>query len=107
MSRSRRKTPIFGLTNSRSEKQDKKIWHGRLRAQERTALTTDPAKAGEKVLPEVRDASNPWSMDKDGRCWWSLDRQAQHAERAANRQGRTRKEREALKARLQHRWMAK
>ncbi|MHB1654967.1 MAG: hypothetical protein ACYCSZ_01185 [Burkholderiales bacterium] len=38
MSRSRRKQPIVAHTNCRSECQDKKIWHQRWRARERTAL---------------------------------------------------------------------
>lgn len=29
MARSRRKTPIFGITNARSEAQDKRLWHQR------------------------------------------------------------------------------
>lgn len=108
MSRSHRHTPIFGHSSSSSEKQDKRIWHSRLRAQERTALTTRcPAELEGTVLPDVKDASNPWSMDKDGRHWWSLDRQARLAERIANRRGRTRREQKALKMRLQRRWMAK
>lgn len=31
--------PIFGYTTCRSERDDKKIWHQRWRAQERTGLT--------------------------------------------------------------------
>jgi len=38
MSRSRRKTPIIGITTCRSERADKAIWHQRLRAHERTGL---------------------------------------------------------------------
>lgn len=108
MSRSRRKNPIFGHTNSRSEKQDKRIGHSRLRAQERTALTSrSPGELEGTVLPEIKDASNPWSMDKDGCVWVPPERQAQQAARIAQRRGSTRREREALKVRLQRRWMAK
>ena len=32
MTRSRRRTPIYGCTSCDSEKQDKAVWHGRMRA---------------------------------------------------------------------------
>ena len=34
MSRSRRKTPIFGITTATSEAEDKRLWHKRLRAKD-------------------------------------------------------------------------
>jgi len=108
MSRSRRKTPIFGITNCKSERQDKVIWHGRLRANTHTALTSlSPPEHDGKVMPAVREISNPWSMGKDGRHWWPLQRQAALAERRAQRKGQSRTERDAIKARLQHKWMGK
>ena len=69
MSRSFRKTPIFGMTTSPSEKQDKKIWHSRARATERDRL-----KAGvddNHLTTLDREVSNPWSFDKDGKTYWA------------------------------------
>ena len=43
MSRSVKKIPIVGITTCCSERHDKKIWHKRWRARERTALTRPPA----------------------------------------------------------------
>lgn len=65
MSRSRRKTPIFGNTTCRSEKEDKKIANQQLRARVRDALITE-----EEVMPAVREVSNVWSFGKDGKNYW-------------------------------------
>lgn len=42
MSRSYRKTPIFGFTNATSEKKDKQIWHKRMRRNENQKLHQIP-----------------------------------------------------------------
>lgn len=42
MSRSYRKTPIFGHTNAKSEKDDKRIWHKRMRHTEHQKLNQIP-----------------------------------------------------------------
>lgn len=68
MSRSRKKTPISGITCAESEKADKKIWHSRLRAKTRIAL-----KRGDEILPEEDDASNPYLMAKDGKNYYDGD----------------------------------
>lgn len=64
MARSYRKTPVTGITTARSEKQDKKIWHSRMRAATRTHLLSggDP-----DVMPIEREVSNVWSFGKDGK----------------------------------------
>ncbi len=67
MSRSFRKTPIHGLCGS-SEKEDKKIWHRKMRKAEHNKLATvnrEPDDEYITTLPE--DVSNPWSMSKDGK----------------------------------------
>lgn len=66
MSRSRRKTPIIGNTTAKSEKWDKMTWHRRLRAMVRGALAND-----NEQMPDTRQASDPWTMAKDGRHWVS------------------------------------
>jgi len=63
MSRSRRKTPICGITTAQSEKQDKRIANRRLRCRVRSALRGDP----DALLPLLREVSDPWLMDKDGK----------------------------------------
>ena len=105
MSRSRRKTPIFGIAHSGSEKQDKKIWHGRWRAQERSAAANTTLENHVSILEN--QVSNVWSMAKDGRSYWPLKRQASSAERIADDRGQNRTERTSLKQRLIHKWMAK
>lgn len=60
MSRSFRKNPFCGWTTARSEKDDKGNAHGSLRAAER-----DPKRAA--LEPTLRDVSNVWCWDKDGR----------------------------------------
>lgn len=65
MSRSRRKTPIFGMTTAETEKQDKRIANRRLRAHERVALAI-----GADIVPTIRDVSSVWAFDKDGKRYW-------------------------------------
>jgi hypothetical protein len=63
MSRSRRKTPICGITTAESEKKDKRIANRKLRRRVRAALHADP----DAPLPLLREVSDPWLMDKDGK----------------------------------------
>ena len=105
MTRSRRKTPIYGFTSCDSEKQDKRIWHGRMRARERDAL----AKANfEEHLTTLRDqASSTWEMDKDGKYYWPAADQERVAGEISGRKGNTPEERAALKRRLLRKWAGK
>ena len=64
MSRSRRKTPKCGITNARSEKQDKRLYNRNHRRLIRILLRLNPEI---EVLPHLREHSNPWAMDKDGK----------------------------------------
>lgn len=65
MSRSRKKTPIHGIACCDSEKPDKRIWHGRMRAKERDRLRNDP----ESVTTHKDDCGNVYCMGKDGKYW--------------------------------------
>lgn len=108
MSRSRRKTPIIGNTTCRSERQDKKTWHGRWRTRERNALSSASPEALDSHLPLLEnEVGNVWSMGKDGHSYRPISRQVAMAERIANRQGRTPQERSSLKNRLLRKWMSK
>ena len=64
MSRSRRKTPKFGIAGD-SDKQDKRLANRKLRRAVRVALDH-----GDEVLPELREVSDVWSMSKDGKIYW-------------------------------------
>lgn len=66
MSHSYRKTPIFGHTVSESEKKDKRRANRLLRRLSRAMIGQ-----GEEELPNIRDVSNVWSFDKDGKSYWS------------------------------------
>lgn len=70
MSRSRRKTPIRGITTSESEKADKLRAHRAERRKVRAILGKDPD--GDR-LPHRREISNPWMMDKDGKHYLGRD----------------------------------
>ena len=62
MSRSRRKSPVIGMTTARSEKEDKQ-WHNRvLRCRVREAIHK-----GSDLLPEKDEISTTWNMAKDGK----------------------------------------
>lgn len=108
MSRSRRKSPIGGNTLCRSEKNDKKIWHQRLRTHERVALTGASKEELANHLPVLENqVCQVWTMGKDGKQFFSLGRQLVVAERIANQKGRNLPERTSLKKRLLHKWMSK
>jgi len=64
MARSFRHTPIFGLTTSQSEKQDKRLANRRLRRAVRVQIAL-----GCEVLSLLREVSNVWCFDKDGRAY--------------------------------------
>ena len=107
MSRSRRKTPIFGITTARSEREDKALWHGRWRAAERTVLAGMlPGCADAHMTTPARGVSDPWGMSKDGRRFWSLEQRTAAASRAA-RAGLSQAERAAIEIRALRRFMAK
>jgi hypothetical protein len=67
MSRSKRKTPIFGFCGSRvSEKQDKKLWHRALRrGYNQVVLDEDKL-----LLLHPKQWGNPGGMSKDGKYYW-------------------------------------
>lgn len=70
MSRSRRKSPITGVTTSESEAQDKAHWHRRHRRIESARLK----QAGLDYDPRSHRAqSDPWQMDKDGKTYWGKE----------------------------------
>lgn len=70
MSRSHRKLPIVGNTTSESEKRDKRTANRRLRGAVRLALHEDP----HATLPVLREVSDVWVMNKDGKQWFDADK---------------------------------
>ncbi len=66
MSRSRRHTPVCGITTARSEKADKRQAHRRLRARTRSVAARAHSET-DTVWPGLRDVSDPWAMAKDGK----------------------------------------
>ena len=68
MSRSRRKTPIFGYTGAKSDHPWKKAASRKVRRRVKQALsaTLDDDRFSGKRWELV----NPWSSDKDGKHWW-------------------------------------
>ena len=96
MSRSYRHQPIRAITTSRSEKTDKRIWHARLRARERTRLESASAEQLEAHAgTRPREVSDPWGMSKDGKTRMRLQTIRRILDAAAMR-GRNRVEGESL-----------
>lgn len=62
MSRSRRKTPIFAMTNADSEKKDKQSANRSYRRRVKVQI----CKSSE-VIAKIREVSDVWSFNKDGR----------------------------------------
>ncbi len=71
MSRSRRKTPVIGITTAATEKDDKRVANRRPRRVNREILETmgDDAR-----LKHRRETSDPWSMAKDGKGRFAPER---------------------------------
>ncbi|MBM7069705.1 hypothetical protein [Actibacterium sp. 188UL27-1] len=61
MSRSRRKTPITGITKAESDKRFKEAEHKRERRRLKAADLT------EETPPDPKAFGNPWASDKDGK----------------------------------------
>ena len=68
MSRSRRKTPIFGHTGATTDHPWKKAAARRLRRRVKQHLcaTLD----GDRFAGKPWDLESDWSSDKDGKSWW-------------------------------------
>lgn len=107
MSRSHKKTPIFGHASCHSERQDKKIWHKRWRSRERMTLGSATTDQTEHVTLLRNQVSNTWAMGKDGKSYWPEFRQIVMAERMVNNRGQSQKQCISLKKRLLYKWVAK
>jgi hypothetical protein len=62
MSRSRRHTPVTGITKSESDKRDKVLAHRRQRRRVRTAMAS-----GREDVATHRKAGDIWGFAKDGK----------------------------------------
>lgn len=94
MTRSVRHYMISGVTTSSSERIGKKLWHGRFRAANRKYLHNQVTLVDEfvtmyfregwipvlyvcsdacnKPAPHIREVSNTWDMEKDGKIYWDM-----------------------------------
>jgi hypothetical protein len=68
MSRSRRKTPIFGHTTAESDHQWKKKAARTLRHRVKQHLNV--TLSGDHFAGKRWDLVNPWDAPKDGKHWW-------------------------------------
>lgn len=68
MSRSRRTTPIFGMTTARSDAEWKAKAARQLRHRARQIIVTTLDDIG--LAGKCWDAVNPWSAPKDGKHWY-------------------------------------
>ncbi len=62
MSRSKKKTKIHGITTAKSEKDDKQKSNRKFRR-----IVKQKLKSEETVLPKIREVSNVWCFEKDGK----------------------------------------
>jgi hypothetical protein len=72
MSRSRRKTPISGITCARTDHPWKKAAARKLRRAVRQSLKATGD--GDRFAGKRWDLVNPWSSEKDGKHWFGPDR---------------------------------
>lgn len=68
MSRSRRKTPIGGITTAKSEALWKAKAARKLRVATRVLLAKHPE--GETLSGKRWEVANPWDGPKDGKSWF-------------------------------------
>ena len=68
MSRSYRKTPIFGTTTADSEKKDKRLANRKYRRSVRQLVDED---LNDENIPDIREMSDVWSFDKDGKRFYN------------------------------------
>ena len=107
MSRSQRKTPIFGMTTARSEKRDKQSWHRALRSREKHRLV-GLRDDGEALIPlDENQVMSPWGMAKDGKQYWPRKRQLVMARRIAELKVSGERARKQMMSRLMAKWHAK
>ena len=71
MSRSRRKTPMRGITTAESEKKNKQLANRKERHRNRQLLGYF---LDETLLMHRRQAGNPWLMDKDGKAFFDPEK---------------------------------
>ena len=71
MSNSKKTTSIGGMTNSNSEKKDKRLYNRRYRHISKQFLHIDSER---EPFPHLMEYSNPWSMGKDGKKWFDADK---------------------------------
>jgi hypothetical protein len=69
MSRSRRKTPIFGNTTAKSDAEWKAKAARKLRRKVKQHL--ESTYDGDGFAGKRWDAVNPWSSEKDGKHYWT------------------------------------
>lgn len=106
MSRSRRKTPIFGIASARSETDDKREWHKRWRSRQRDQINS--LGPDDDPLPVQRYAvSSTWLMSKDGKSWFAPQRQREMAIEISKDKATDKTEREAIRKRLLAKWRSK
>lgn len=60
-----RRTPISGNTTARSEKRDKQFANRRFRV-----LCKNAIRLGKDPFYTLREVSNRYNFDKDGKHWW-------------------------------------
>jgi len=64
MSRSKRKTKIRGITTAQSEKENKQEANRKFRR-----IVKQKVFLGKTELPRLRETSNVWGFDKDGKIY--------------------------------------
>ena len=64
MSRSKKKTKIQAITTAKSEKENKQAANRKFRRIVKQKVTSEKTE-----IPQIREISNVWSFDKDGKIY--------------------------------------
>lgn len=66
--KSRRNTPIVSNAVADSEKKDKRIWNRKFRR-----LSNEKIKQGDEPPADIREITDVWLGEKDGKHYWPDD----------------------------------
>ena len=84
MSNSYKKNPYTGTTTAKSEKFDKIVSNRKLRQKEKKILKNinDLEDSEDIILPNIREISDIYNFQKDGRIYWGNNKKNEYYKKA-------------------------
>lgn len=105
MSRSIKNKYFLAHACCQSEKKDKKRWHKIFRKKEKQKINSSNLE--EHVTTYHKEVSNPWTMGKDGKHYYSQNYLLASIKKIARRSYKNKKELIAVERKIFYRWVGK